>query len=148
MSASAPQAQSVPSDLIAKPMKSPRPTSTQFVSDERRVGVRMNCALAPNWTSWCPQNQRLPSDCWPTLSILLAQILTQLVEEPTCTGTVLLLVEPVPRTPAQLLPQAHRVPFFFKARQCKPVATCFQSLPGTERTGVERGLLVLPTCQE
>src|SRR5215472_1172968 len=148
MSASAPQAHKVPSDLMANPMKSPRPTSTQFVSHDSRVGTRNDCSFRPNWSNPYPQNQRLPSDCSPTLSILLAQTFTQFVDEPTCTGTRLLLVEPFPSTPAQLFPQAHKVPFVFNARQCKPVATCFQSLPGTERSGVERGLVVpSPSCQ-
>src|SRR5437899_11942769 len=122
MSASIPQAQSEPSDLIAKTMKSPRPTSTQFVSGETRVGTAM---LAPLWPAqrYChPQNQRLPSDCKPTFSILSAHTLIQFVAEPACTGTELFWLEPFPNCPAQLFPQAHNVPSFFRAALCQPTA--------------------------
>src|SRR5208337_967176 len=83
-----------------------------------------------------------------TLSTLLAQALTQFVEVPTCTGTALLLLTPMPSAPDQLLPHAHKLPSFLNARPCKPAAICFQSLPGTERTGVGRVTRVpSPNCQ-
>ena len=44
--ASRPQAQIVPSDLMAKAIQSPMPTSTQFVSGETRVGTG---TLEPLW---------------------------------------------------------------------------------------------------
>jgi hypothetical protein len=76
----------------------------------------------------------------------LAQTLVQLVEEPTRTGTRLWLVVPSPSWPAQLFPQDHRLPSRFNARLCGPaVATCFQSSPGTERTGRACSRAVVPS---
>src|SRR5882672_9496604 len=96
-SAFRPQAQSVPSDLMAKTVASPKPTSTQLVSGETRVGTRIWLVF---WEMaglrFCPQYQRLPSDRSATVSSLPAQTLVQFVATPTCKGTALLLVEPIP----------------------------------------------------
>src|SRR5437899_2594632 len=99
---------------MAKAVASPKPTSTQFVSGETRVGTRIwfvPWALAGS--GFCPQYQRLPSDFCATLSSKQAQTLIQFVATPTCTGTKLLLVVPIPKGPAKLLPHAHNVPFVF-----------------------------------
>src|ERR1035437_6228848 len=131
---------------MAKTVHGPKPTSTQLVSGEMRVGTS-------TWpTPWAtagsglpPQYQRLPSDCIATVSSVPAHTLIQLVAEPTCRGTALLLVEPVPSVPDQLLPQAHSVPSCFRATLCMPPATaCFQSCPGAAGTGTLASWFCLP----
>ena len=74
------------------------------------------------------------------------QIRAQLVAEPTFTAAARLLVVPSPNWPAQLLPQAQRLPSRFKARLwAPPAATAFQSFPGTERTGRSRSRTRVPS---
>src|ERR1035437_5410283 len=117
---------------MAKTVHGPKPASTQLVSGEMRVGTRIwPTPWATAGLGFSPQYQRLPSACSATVSSVPAHTLTQLVAEPTCTGTALLLVEPVPNVPAQLFPPAHKVPSFLRATVCIPPATaCFQSFPG------------------
>src|ERR1051325_6615049 len=106
---------------MPKTVASPMPTSTQLVSGETRVGTRiwpLVCAMAGS--GFCPQYQTLPSDCIATLSSNPAQILVQFAPLPTRTGTALLLVEPIPNGPAQLLPQAANRPLVFKPNRKQP----------------------------
>src|ERR1035441_9135127 len=116
---------------MAKTVHGPKPTSTQLVSAEIRVGTRTwPTFISMAGSGLSPQYQRLPSDCIATVSSIPAHTLIQLLEKPTCTGTALLLVEPVPSDPDQLLPQVHNVPSCFNATLCMPPATaCFQSCP-------------------
>src|SRR5437773_3352507 len=118
-------------------------TSTQFVSGDTRVGMRILFVSVSEPVS-VPQNQRLPSDCCATVCTGPAQTLIQFEPEPTCTATAVLLVEPIPNCPPQLTPQAHNVPSFFNATlyAAPPAAASFQSLPGSERTGVFRFVFV------
>ncbi len=73
-----------------------------------------------------------------TVSRPPAQTLIQLVAVPTCTALVTeWLANPIPNSPAQFIPQAHNVPFFFSAKLLyEAAATCFQSFPGIEGTGL------------
>src|ERR1035437_8939388 len=123
---------------MAKTVHGPKPTSSKLVSAEMRVGTRTwPTPWATAGLGFSPQYQRLPSDCIATVSSVPAHTLIQLVAEPTCNGTPLLLVKPVPSDPAQLLPHAHKVPSFFNATlYTSPATACFQSLPGAARIGV------------
>ena len=72
---------------MANTVHGPKPTATQLVSGEMRIGAKMLEAPMPlvgiAGFGLSPQNQRLPSDCIATVSRMPAQTFTQLVTEPT-----------------------------------------------------------------